>query len=118
MAEVVAEMSRKGFGIANVTDIGRRLVGVITDGDLRRWLQIAGTDWASQRARDAMTSKPTTVRRRENAARAVKLMESQRITSLPVVDAQGRLEGLLHLHDCADLRRKSSPDRSANGNLP
>jgi arabinose-5-phosphate isomerase len=118
MPKVVEEMSRKGFGMANVVEDGRRLAGIITDGDLRRWLQKAGPDWSRQTARDAMSRKPTTIHPQESAARAVRLMEAQKITSLPVVDNRNRLVGLLHLHDCSELRRRSPEDRSSNGNLP
>ena len=118
MAKVLEEMSLKGFGMANVIADGRRLIGVITDGDLRRWLQKTGNNWSLQTARDAMSRKPTTIRRRESAARAMKLMESQRITALPVVDDRGRLIGLLHLHDCPELKRQNLEDRRANGHLP
>jgi arabinose-5-phosphate isomerase len=65
-----------------------------------------------------MSRTPTTVHRREIAARALRLMESQRITALPVVNEGGRLEGLLHLHDCSELRRQTLDDRNLNGNLP
>jgi arabinose-5-phosphate isomerase len=118
MAKVMEEMSRKGFGMTHVVESGRRLVGVITDGDLRRWLQKAGSHWAKQTAADCMSRTPTTVHRREIAARALRLMESQRITALPVVNEGGRLEGLLHLHDCSELRRQTLDDRNLNGNLP
>jgi arabinose-5-phosphate isomerase len=117
MPQVIEEMSRKGFGMTNVIEPGRRLAGVVTDGDLRRALQKSGTGWARQTARSLMNSKPTTTHRREIASRALKLMESQKITSLPVVDAHGRLEGLLHWHDCSGLRKGRSEDRSTNGNL-
>ena len=102
IAAVMEEMTRKGFGMANVVENGRRLVGVITDGDLRRWLLRSGAGWKRQTARDTMSQKPTTMRKRDTVARARKLMESQRITCIPVVDEQGRLEGLLHLHDFAE----------------
>ena len=118
MPKVMEEMSRKGFGMTTVVENGRRLVGVITDGDLRRWLQKAGNNWTRQTAGDCMSRNPSTVHRREIATRALRLMESQRITSLPVVSEHGRLEGLLHLHDCSELRRRTSEDRSLNGNLP
>ncbi|HWP86122.1 MAG TPA: KpsF/GutQ family sugar-phosphate isomerase [Terriglobia bacterium] len=118
MPEVIEEMSRKGFGMANVVENGGRLAGIITDGDLRRFLQTAGSGWANHKARDAMTRKPATIGPRESAADAVRLMEALKITSLPVVDARSRLVGLLHLHDCAELRRKVPEDRSRNGHLP
>jgi arabinose-5-phosphate isomerase len=116
--KVIEEMSGKGFGMTTVVENGRRLVGIITDGDLRRWLQKAGKDWSRHTARHAMCSEPTTVGADEGAATAVRLMEALRITSLPVSDKRGRLVGLLHLHDCSGLRRKFPQDRSADGNLP
>jgi arabinose-5-phosphate isomerase len=99
MTTVIEEMTDKGFGITGVVDRAGRLVGVITDGDLRRWFQRNGDNWSRKTARDCMSANPTTIHRREQATRALKLMESLKITSLPVVDARGRLEGLLHMHD-------------------
>ncbi len=98
MAKVVEEMSRKGFGMTTVVEDGRKLAGIITDGDLRRLLQTKG-NWKELTAGECMSRTPMTIGRRELAARALNLMESCKITSLPVVDAEGQLEGLLHLHD-------------------
>ena len=109
MRSVVEEMSRKGFGMTHVVENGRRLAGIITDGDLRRWFQKAGDNWSRTTARDCMSRTPTTTHRRESAARALKLMESLKITSLPVVDKTGRLEGLLHLHDLWQFGKPESP---------
>jgi arabinose-5-phosphate isomerase len=116
MTEVMEEMTRKGFGIAHVVEDGR-LLGVITDGDLRRWLLRADNNWKHEKAVDTMTRKPTTLHRTDSVARAVKLMETQHITCLPIVDPRGRLEGLLHLYDCAAWRRKSSEARRTDGDL-
>ncbi|MSO18884.1 MAG: KpsF/GutQ family sugar-phosphate isomerase [Acidobacteria bacterium] len=99
MAKVIAEISRTGFGLALVADQQKRLAGVITDGDLRRWFPKSPGDWRGRTARDCMKANPTTIGRDEIATRALKLMESKKITALPVVDARGRIEGLLHLHD-------------------
>ena len=98
MLQVIEEMSRKGFGMTSVVEDGRKLVGVITDGDLRRWLH-RGVNLATQTARQCMTPRPMTIGRNELATLALNLMESRKITSLLVVDSEGRLEGLLHLHD-------------------
>ncbi|MBI1955931.1 MAG: KpsF/GutQ family sugar-phosphate isomerase [Acidobacteria bacterium] len=98
MQAVVEEMSRKGFGMTTVVSDGLRLQGIITDGDLRRWLQ-RNSDLMAMTAAQCMTPKPATIGRRELATWALHLMESRKITSLPVVDADGKLEGLLHLHD-------------------
>jgi arabinose-5-phosphate isomerase len=97
MTEVVEEMSRKGFGLTTVVG-GGKLKGIITDGDLRRLLQTK-SDWMERTAGECMTRGPLTIGRRELATRALNLMETQKITSLVVVSAQGRLEGLVHLHD-------------------
>ncbi len=99
MADVIAEISRTGFGLAIVADKQKRLAGVITDGDLRRWFPKSPGDWRGRTARDCMKPNPTTIARDEIATRALKLMEARKITALPVVDARGRIEGLLHLHD-------------------
>ena len=98
MRAVVEEMSRKGFGMTSVVTDDLRLVGIITDGDLRRWLQ-RNSDLMAMTAAQCMASQPVTISRRELATWALHLMESRKITSLPVVDAEGKLEGLLHLHD-------------------
>ncbi|MBI4460171.1 MAG: KpsF/GutQ family sugar-phosphate isomerase, partial [Acidobacteria bacterium] len=98
MTAVIEEMSRKGFGMTAIVADGNRLVGVITDGDLRRFLQ--KTDGLQgQTATHCMGRNPVTIERRELATRALHLMEKYKITVLPVVDNEGRLEGLLHLHD-------------------
>ena len=99
MTTVIEEMTRKGFGITSVINSDGRLLGVITDGDLRRWFQRNGDKWSHKTARDCMSPNPTTIHRHEYASRALKMMESLKITSLPVVDERGRLEGLLHMHD-------------------
>ncbi len=98
MAKVVEEMSRKGFGMTSVVADSQKLVGVITDGDLRRLLQTK-SNWMEMTAGECMTRQPLTITRRELATKALNLMESRKITSLVVVNSEGCLEGLLHLHD-------------------
>jgi arabinose-5-phosphate isomerase len=98
MTEAVEEMSRKGFGLTTVIADSRKLAGVITDGDLRRLLQTKSA-WMDRTAGDCMRREPLTIARNELATKALNVMESRKITSLPVVDAGGKLEGLLHLHD-------------------
>ncbi|MBI2817947.1 MAG: KpsF/GutQ family sugar-phosphate isomerase [Acidobacteria bacterium] len=98
MREVIEEMSNKGFGLTTVTSDGHTLAGVITDGDLRRLLQ-AKSNWMDLTAGDCMTRQPLTIAARELATKALNIMESRKITSLPVVDSNGCLAGLLHLHD-------------------
>jgi len=99
MPDVIYEMSRKGLGMTTVVDDGLRLVGIVTDGDLRRLMQRRKDEALHLTARDAMTPKPATIARTELAATALRLMEERKITSLVVTDSDGRVEGVLHLHD-------------------
>lgn len=99
LTDVIYEISRKGLGHAAVVEDGNRLVGIISDGDLRRFFERQGNRALNLTAADCMSPKPVTIRRQELATRALNLMEARKITSLMVVDAEGRLEGVLHLHD-------------------
>jgi arabinose-5-phosphate isomerase len=99
MPEVIYEMSRKGLGLTTVVDGQERLVGFISDGDLRRFIERTGNQALSASAIDCMTRSPLTIQRKELATRALNIMESRKITSLPVVDTHGKLEGVLHIHD-------------------
>jgi arabinose-5-phosphate isomerase len=98
MPDVIYEMSRKKLGVAAVVDEGR-LVGIISDGDLRRLLEKRGKDVMDLTAGEAMTKSPKTVGAEEFAASAIAIMEEKKITSLMVVDDGGRLMGIVHLHD-------------------
>ena len=98
MPEVIYEMSRKKLGVAAVVE-GERLVGIISDGDLRRLLEKRGKDVLDLIAQEAMTKNPRTIAAGEFAASALALMEEKKITSLMVVDGSGILEGIVHLHD-------------------
>lgn len=96
---VIYEISRKGMGHAAVVDEQGRLAGLISDGDLRRFFEREGNRALSHAAADCMTRSPITIGRKELATRALAVMESRKITALPVVDVQGRLEGVVHIHD-------------------
>jgi arabinose-5-phosphate isomerase len=98
MPDVIYEMSRKKLGVTAVVE-GEKLVGVISDGDLRRLLEQRGKDALDLTAGECMTKNPKTVSGHEFAARALALMEEKKITSLLVVDGSGKLEGIVHLHD-------------------
>jgi arabinose-5-phosphate isomerase len=98
MKDVVYEMSRKRFGITGVTANGK-LVGVVSDGDLRRLLERHGPKIMSDSAADAMGKSPKTIGKDAWATEALRVMEERKITSLFVVAADGRPEGILHLHD-------------------
>jgi len=91
-------MSRKQLGVTAVVE-GERLVGIVSDGDLRRLLEKRGKDGMDLTAGEAMTKDPKTIRSGEFAATALALMEEKKITSLMVVDGRGKLEGIVHLHD-------------------
>jgi arabinose-5-phosphate isomerase len=98
MPDVIYEMSRKKLGVTAVVE-GEKLVGVISDGDLRRLLEQRGKDVLDLTAGDCMTRNPKTVAGHEFAATGLALMEEKKITSLAVVDGSGKLEGIVHLHD-------------------
>ncbi len=102
MPDVIYEMSRKKLGMTAVVD-GDRLLGVISDGDLRRLLEQRGKDTLDLTAGDCMTRSPKTIGAQEFAATALARMEEMKITSLVVVDShvdgERRLQGIVHLHD-------------------
>jgi len=98
MPDVIYEMSRKKLGVTAVVE-GEKLVGVISDGDLRRLLELKGKDALDLAAGECMTKNPRTIGGNEFAATALAVMEEKKITSLAVVDGNCKLEGIVHLHD-------------------
>ena len=98
MGQVIYEMSRKGLGMTTVVEADK-LVGVISDGDLRRLLEHHGKEVLELTAEQCMTRAPKVVGPEIFAIAALDIMEQKKITSLPVVDETGRLHGVLHLHD-------------------
>jgi arabinose-5-phosphate isomerase len=98
MPDVIYEMSRKKLGVTAVVE-GEKLVGIISDGDLRRLLERRGKDAMDLTAAEAMTKSPKTIFADQFAASAIAVMEEKRITSLMVVDEEYRLLGIVHLHD-------------------
>lgn len=97
-SDVMREMSAKGLGATMVVNAKGQLLGIFTDGDLRRLIE-AGTDLRTQTAASLMHAQPRSIRAEALAADAARLMEEHRINSLPVVDAQGMLVGALNTHD-------------------
>ena len=97
MRDVIYEMSSKKLGMTCVVDGREQLVGIITDGDLRRHMERAD-DILSRAAADVMTKHPISVRGSMFAVEALNIMEQRKITSLVVTDGT-RLAGVLHLHD-------------------
>lgn len=98
MSQVIYEMSRKGLGMTTVVE-GDTLLGLLSDGDLRRLLERHGKDVLDLSAAECMTRTPTVITPDAFALAALDIMEKKKITSLPVVNEQGRLRGVLHLHD-------------------
>ena len=98
MPEVIHEMSSKRLGMTCVVDDDGRLVGVFTDGDLRR-LMSRTADVLTLTAGQAMTPRPVTIPRQLLAVEALRIMETHKITSIVVVDPRGLVEGVVHLHD-------------------
>jgi arabinose-5-phosphate isomerase len=93
------EMSRAKLGMTVVVDDSDRIVGVFTDGDLRRALDHGALDVRTTLMKSVMTANPKHIGPRELAAEAVHLMEKYQITALPVADAHGKLIGALNVHD-------------------
>jgi arabinose-5-phosphate isomerase len=98
MKDVIYEMSRKGLGMATVQDGEGRLLGVITDGDLRRLMERDPTPLVHV-ATEVMHPGGVGIARDELATAALRILEERRITSLMVTTADGVVEGVLHLHD-------------------
>jgi arabinose-5-phosphate isomerase len=98
MTDVIYEMSSKKLGMTTVQDSGR-LLGVISDGDLRRLLEREGGAALGKTAGEAMNARPRTIAAEELAAKALAILEERKITSLIVVDAEQKVEGVVHLHD-------------------
>ncbi len=97
--DVIYEMSKKGLGHTMVVEAHGRLLGLISDGDLRRFFQREGNHALSMTAGDCMTRSPITIGRKELATQALNIMEARKITALPVVDPGGELVGVVHIHD-------------------
>jgi len=95
MGEALVEMSAKGLGCVGVVDDSRRLVGIVTDGDLRRHMS---NDLAARAVDEIMTKGPTTVGPEQLAAEALRILNARKITALLVVE-EGTPVGVLHIHD-------------------
>ncbi|MFI5339382.1 MAG: SIS domain-containing protein [Candidatus Methylomirabilales bacterium] len=99
MPDVIYEMSQKGLGMTTVVEDSGRLVGVLTDGDLRRQMQKRKGETFELTVGECMTRNPVTIAPDELASAALNLMERRKITSVVVVDAENRIRGVVHLHD-------------------
>jgi arabinose-5-phosphate isomerase len=96
MGEAILEISAKGFGCVGVIDPAGKLIGIVTDGDLRRHM---APDLVTTRVGDIMTSKPRTIVADLLAAEALEILNSRKISALFVLDGEGRPAGVVHLHD-------------------
>ena len=95
MSDALVEMTAKGFGCVAITDAQGAVVGIITDGDLRRKMR---PDLTSLSVEEIMTRNPRTIDHNSLASEAIELLNSSKITALIVTDA-GKLAGIVHLHD-------------------
>ncbi len=98
LTDAIYEISSKGLGVTTIVNKRGKLVGLITDGDLRRMIE-AGVDFRRTRVRDVMSKKPKMIAADDLGAKAVQVMESFAITSLVVTDGENRPKGIIHLHD-------------------
>ena len=98
MAEALVAMTAKRFGCLGIEDAERRLIGIITDGDLRRALR-SGASLLDRRTGEVMTTMPRTVAPEVLTGEALRIMNEGSITVLFVVDRAGRPVGMLHIHD-------------------
>jgi arabinose-5-phosphate isomerase len=98
MVEVIDEMTSKGLGMSCVVDDADHLLGIITDGDLRRHMS-NGINLRDRRASEVMTRRPVTVSPEMLAAEALHILEQRKITSIVVVDSENLVKGVVHLHN-------------------
>jgi arabinose-5-phosphate isomerase len=99
MTKAVMEISSKRLGVTVVADHEKRILGIITDGDLRRGIEKWGKAVFDMNAGEVMSRNPKTISEDELAVKALSLMEGYSITSLAVPDEDGRAKGVIHLHD-------------------
>ncbi|MBU0533536.1 MAG: KpsF/GutQ family sugar-phosphate isomerase [Candidatus Omnitrophica bacterium] len=98
LIEAIKEITQKKQGFTCVVDKKGKLVGIITDGDLRRGIQ-KNVDFTRQQAQKMITLNPQTIGKNELVAKAIEIMEKKGITSLIIVDRQKKPIGIVHLHD-------------------
>jgi arabinose-5-phosphate isomerase len=99
MQEAIEEITQKKIGMTCVVDKDNKLVGIITDGDLRRMLRKYKQDLFQKKAQECMTQNPVTIDKKDLATEALNLMEEKKITSLIIKNKAGKVSGVVHLHD-------------------
>jgi arabinose-5-phosphate isomerase len=104
LADALMEMSRKRLGMTAIADDDGRLLGLYTDGDVRRTLDDAGIDLRATRLAEVMTRAPVAIEADALASEAARLMEDRKITMLVVLDDERRVVGALNIHDLLRAR--------------
>jgi arabinose-5-phosphate isomerase len=104
LSEALLEMSRKHLGLTAVVDADNRLIGLYTDGDLRRSLDDAAIDLRKTRIDAVMTRTPKSIGSDALAVEAARMMEDHKINALMVVDGDGCVVGALNIHDLLRAR--------------
>jgi arabinose-5-phosphate isomerase len=104
LSEALVEMSRKRLGMTAIVDAEGKLLGLFTDGDLRRTLDDADIDMRSTRIAEVMTRSPKTIGSEALAVEAAQLMEAHKIGGLLVIDTDRRVVGALNIHDLLRAR--------------
>lgn len=99
MIESIVEISSKRLGVTIVADNDNKILGIVTDGDLRRGIEKWGKAFFDMKAGEVMTKNPKTISEEELAVKALSIMEEHSITSIVVPDDNGRAKGIIHLHD-------------------
>jgi len=100
MKEVLLEMSGKRLGMTTVIDkVSQKILGLISDGDVRRYLAEKGSSTINDKAENCMSKNPLTITSDKLAVEALNIMEKRKITSLIVVDNEEKINGVIHLHD-------------------
>lgn len=99
MIQAVMEISSKRLGVAAIVDADKKILGIITDGDIRRGIEKWGKSFFDMKARDVMTLNPKTISEDELAVKALSIMQGRSITSLLVPDEEGKIKGIIHIHD-------------------
>lgn len=104
LSDALVEMTRKGLGMTAVVDSERRLLGIFTDGDLRRTLDDHAIDLRSTSVQSLMNARPKTIQGEKLAVEAARMMEDFKVHALLVVDEHGILRGALNIHDLLRAR--------------
>lgn len=99
MIKATVEISSKRLGVSIVADADNKILGIVTDGDLRRGIEKWGKEFFDMKTGDVMTKNPKTISEDSLAVKALAIMEQYSITSIAVPDNEGRAKGIIHLHD-------------------